>query len=96
MLVYYKQIRFIIKCINAKNKLETKILLLLLEIVFFDNIIKLSVKNISNFDIKKEAVRKLSLSIKLFYLIYSITKKVKQIKVKVTKFADSKAKNKQL
>lgn len=45
---------------------------------------------------KKKVIKRLNSLTKLFYLVYSIVKEVKQTNVKVIKFANAKVKKKQL
>lgn len=61
---------------DTKKKLKIRILFLLFEMTFLNNIIKLFIKNINNFNIKKN-YKKIKYINKIVYFVYFIIKKAK-------------------
>ena len=80
--------------IGAKDRPDSGILLILLKITFLNSVIQLFIKGISDLDIKKEVVRGLGSSIRLFYSIYSLAEEAKQTRIKVIKLVDMETKEK--
>lgn len=82
--------------VGARDRPEIGVPLTPLEMAFLDGIIRLFIKGISDFDIKKEAARGLSSLTRSFYSVYSLAEETRQTKIEITKLADAEEKEKQL
>lgn len=93
---YYKRARSMMKRVGARDRPETGIPLLPLEMSFLDGIIRSVIKGIRDLDVKKEAARGLSSVTGSFYSVYAIAEEARRTKVEITKLADAEVKEKQL
>ena len=95
LLTYYKQMSDLLIRIETKNRLRhySKIVSFSsLKSAMLDTVLKFFIQSIQNTDIRKETLQKLIISEQSLQSIYTLTEKVRRVKIKLCKLINKDVK----
>ena len=94
MFAYYKRIYNFIKFLNVKNKSISTftIILFLFESTMLDIILRFFIRNIDDYNIRKEVTRDMVIINRFLRFVYNLIEEAKRINIKIQKLAKKKSK----